>query len=212
MKLQQEKVRIKKIINLLIDAYPDSKCSLKYENAFQLLVATILSAQCTDKRVNVVTKKLFENYPTPNSFTSITLNKLEKIIFSTGFYKNKAKSILKIAEIIRVKYNNRVPNSIDNLVDLPGVGRKTANVVLGTYYGIPSVVVDTHVIRISNLLGFVDTKDPVKIEFILQKIINNRYWVQLTHLIIDHGRKICIANHPQCFDCCIKHLCPSDNS
>ena len=212
MKFQQEMAKMKKIINLLEDAYPDSKCSLEHEDAFQLLVATILSAQCTDKRVNLVTKKLFKDYPTPDSLSKITTHKLEKIIFSTGFYKNKSKSILKIAEIINVKYNGIVPNSIDDLVRLPGVGRKTANVVLGTYYGIPSVVVDTHVTRISNLLGFVNTKDPVKIEFILQKIMNDKFWVQFTHLIIDHGRKICVANRPKCFDCCINHLCPSNNS
>ena len=208
---QKEKIRIEKIINLLLSAYPNSKCSLEYENAFQLLVATILSAQCTDKRVNLVTKKLFKDYPDANAFDKITIKKLEKLIFSTGFYKNKAKSILKTAKIIKKDYNGMVPNLINDLVKLPGVGRKTANVVLGTYYNIPSIVVDTHVTRIINLLGFTNTKDAVKIEFTLQKIINNKYWVKFTHLIIDHGRKVCVANRPQCHDCCLSELCPSSN-
>ncbi len=211
MQSQKEKIRIEKIINLLLSAYPNSKCSLEYENAFQLLVATILSAQCTDKRVNLVTKKLFKDYPDANAFDKITIKKLEKLIFSTGFYKNKAKSILKTAKIIKKDYNGMVPNSINDLVKLPGVGRKTANVVLGTYYNIPSIVVDTHVTRIINLLGFTNTKDAVKIEFTLQKIINNKYWVKFTHLIIDHGRKVCVANRPQCHDCCLSELCPSSN-
>ena len=211
MQSQKEKIRIEKIINLLLSAYPNSKCSLEYENAFQLLVATILSAQCTDKRVNLVTKKLFKDYPDANAFDKITIKKLEKLIFSTGFYKNKAKSILKTAKIIKKDYNGMVPNLINDLVRLPGVGRKTANVVLGTYYNIPSIVVDTHVTRIINLLGFTNTKDAVKIEFTLQKIINNKYWVKFTHLIIDHGRKVCVANRPQCHDCCLSELCPSSN-
>ena len=211
MQSQKEKIRIEKIINLLLSAYPNSKCSLEYENAFQLLVATILSAQCTDKRVNLVTKKLFKDYPDANAFDKITIKKLEKLIFSTGFYKNKAKSILKTAKIIKKDYNGMVPNLINDLVKLPGVGRKTANVVLGTYYNIPSIVVDTHVTRIINLLGFTNTKDAVKIEFTLQKIINNKYWVKFTHLIIDHGRKVCVANRPQCHDCCLSELCPSSN-
>ena len=211
MQSQKEKIRIEKIINLLLSAYPDSKCSLEYENAFQLLVATILSAQCTDKRVNLVTKKLFKDYPDANAFDKITIKKLEKLIFSTGFYKNKAKSILKTAKIIKKDYNGMVPNLINDLVKLPGVGRKTANVVLGTYYNIPSIVVDTHVTRIINLLGFTNTKDAVKIEFTLQQIIDNKYWVKFTHLIIDHGRKVCVANRPQCHDCCLSELCPSSN-
>lgn len=211
MQSQKEKIRIEKIINLLLSAYPDSKCSLEYENAFQLLVATILSAQCTDKRVNLVTRKLFKDYPDANAFDKITIKKLEKLIFSTGFYKNKAKSILKTAKIIKKDYNGMVPDLINDLVKLPGVGRKTANVVLGTYYNIPSIVVDTHVTRIINLLGFTNTKDAVKIEFTLQKIINNKYWVKFTHLIIDHGRKVCVANRPQCHDCCLSELCPSSN-
>ena len=211
MQSQKEKIRIEKIINLLLSAYPDSKCSLEYENAFQLLVATILSAQCTDKRVNLVTRKLFKDYPDANAFDKITIKKLEKLIFSTGFYKNKARSILKTAKIIKKDYNGMVPNLINDLVKLPGVGRKTANVVLGTYYNIPSIVVDTHVTRIINLLGFTNTKDAVKIEFTLQQIIDNKYWVKFTHLIIDHGRKVCVANRPQCHDCCLSELCPSSN-
>ena len=197
------------VVRLLTHEYPDSKCSLNYENPFQLLVATILSAQCTDERVNKVTSSMFKKYKNAKDFNSLPLSKIKQLVFSTGFYNNKAKSIKKLSKIICEKFNNKIPDNINELVELPGVGRKTANVLLGTYYNIPSIVVDTHVTRIVNLLGFCKTRNAVIIERELSKIINKKHWVKFTHLIIDHGRKVCIANRPKCEACIIKDLCPS---
>ena len=201
--------RMGEIIGLLLKEYPDSKCSLNYENPFQLLVATILSAQCTDERVNKVTGPMFKKFKHAKDYDKMPLSELKKWIFSTGFYNNKAKSIKALSKIICTKYNHDIPNSIDELVELPGVGRKTANVVLGTYYGIPSIVVDTHVTRLINLLEFCKTRDAVKIEKKLNEIIDEKYWIKFTHLIIDHGRKVCIANRPKCNECILINLCPS---
>ena len=201
--------RMSNVVRLLTHEYPDSKCSLNYENAFQLLVATILSAQCTDERVNKVTSSIFKKYKGAKDLNSLSLSKIKQLVFSTGFYNNKAKSIKKISKIICEKFNNKIPDNINELVKLPGVGRKTANVLLGTYYNIPSIVVDTHVTRIVNLLGFCKTRNAVIIERELSKIINKKHWVKFTHLIIDHGRKVCIANRPKCEVCIIKDLCPS---
>ena len=189
-----------KIVRLLIHEYPDSKCSLIYKNAFQLLVATILSAQCTDERVNKVTSSMFKRYKDAKDFNSLPLSKIKQLVFSTGFYNNKAKSIKQLSKIICEKFNNKTPDNINELVELPGVG---------TYYNIPSIVVDTHVTRIVNLLGFCKTRNAVIIEKELSKIINKKHWVKFTHLIIDHGRKVCIANRPKCEECIIKNLCPS---
>jgi endonuclease-3 len=201
--------RMSNVVRLLTHEYPDSKCSLNYENAFQLLIATILSAQCTDERVNKVTSSIFKKYKGAKDLNSLPLSKIKQLVFSTGFYNNKAKSIKKISKIICEKFNNKIPDNINELVKLPGVGRKTANVLLGTYYNIPSIVVDTHVTRIVNLLGFCKTRNAVIIERELSKIINKKHWVKFTHLIIDHGRKVCIANRPKCEVCIIKDLCPS---
>ena len=201
--------RMSNVVRLLTHEYPDSKCSLNYENPFQLLVATILSAQCTDERVNKVTSPMFKKYKDAKDFNSLPLSKIKQLVFSTGFYNNKAKSIKKLSKIICEKFNNKTPDNINELVELPGVGRKTANVLLGTYYNIPSIVVDTHVTRIVNLLGFCKTRNAVIIERELSKIINKKHWVKFTHLIIDHGRKVCIANRPKCEECIIKDLCPS---
>ena len=201
--------RMSNVVRLLTHEYPDSKCSLNYENAFQLLVATILSAQCTDERVNKVTSSIFKKYKGAKDLNSLSLSKIKQLVFSTGFYNNKAKSIKKLSKIICEKFNNKIPDNINELVKLPGVGRKTANVLLGTYYNIPSIVVDTHVTRIVNLLGFCKTRNAVIIERELSKIINKKHWVKFTHLIIDHGRKVCIANRPKCEVCIIKDLCPS---
>jgi len=201
--------RMSNVVRLLTHEYPDSKCSLNYENAFQLLVATILSAQCTDERVNKVTSSIFKKYKGAKDLNSLPLSKIKQLVFSTGFYNNKAKSIKKISKIICEKFNNKIPDNINELVELPGVGRKTANVLLGTYYNIPSIVVDTHVTRIVNLLGFCKTRNAVIIERELSKIIKKKHWVKFTHLIIDHGRKVCIANRPKCEVCIIKDLCPS---
>ena len=207
--LIKKKVRMENVVTNLKLEYPDSKCSLKYESPFQLLTATILSAQCTDERVNKVTKGLFANYSTPQDFVMLPIETIKKEIYSTGFYNNKAKSIKAMAESVVNEYGGSLPSTLDEMVKLPGVGRKTANVVLGNIQGIPSIVVDTHVTRITNLLKFVKTKNAVKIETELSKIINKNDWTLFAHLLIDHGRAVCIANRPKCNKCVISNLCPS---
>ena len=213
--MPQESLRTRKkrtidIIRILKKEYPDSRCSLIFESSFQLLVATILSAQCTDARVNKVAEILFSKYPTPFDYIPLTVAQIGEEIFSTGFYNNKAKSIKSLCDILVNQYNGEVPSSIDLLVELPGVGRKTANVLLGNYFGIPGLVVDTHVTRISNLLKLSSSKNPVIIEKDLEKIVPKEDWIIFTHLIIDHGRAICIARRPQCFKCVISSYCPSN--
>ena len=207
--LQAKQVRMTSIVDRLKIEYPDSKCSLNYKSPFQLLVATILSAQCTDKRVNQVTRGLFEKYPDPPGFINLSLEEIEREIYSTGFYKNKAKSIKGMAAAVVNEYGGILPQTLNEMVKLPGVGRKTANVVLGNINGIPSIVVDTHVIRITNLLKFVNTKNAVKIEKNLEKITKREDWTLFAHLLIDHGRAVCIANRPQCYNCVIAEFCPS---
>ena len=207
--LLKKRARMARIISLLKQEYPDSKCSLHYKSDFQLLVATILSAQCTDKRVNEVVKKLFVKYPGPEEFSKSSLETIKKEIYSTGFYNNKAKSIKSMATIIVKEYSRVLPRTLNEMVKLPGVGRKTANVVLGNVYGIPSIVVDTHVTRISNMLHFVKTKNAVIIEKELTKIIDTTDWTLFAHLLIDHGRAVCIANRPECYNCVISEFCPS---
>ena len=205
----KKKIRMENIVSNLKMEYPNSKCSLRYESPFQLLTATILSAQCTDERVNKVTKGLFAKYPSPEDFVMLPLETIKKEIYSTGFYNNKAKSIKAMAEMVVNSHSGNVPNTLDEMVKLPGVGRKTANVVLGNIQGIPSIVVDTHVTRITNLLKFVKTKNAVKIESELSKLINKNDWTLFAHLLIDHGRAVCIANRPKCNKCVISNLCPS---
>ena len=207
--LIKKKVRMENVVTNLKLEYPDSKCSLKYESPFQLLTATILSAQCTDERVNKVTKGLFANYSTPQDFVMLPIETIKKEIYSTGFYNNKAKSIKAMAESVVNDHGGSLPSTLDEMVKLPGVGRKTANVVLGNIQRIPSIVVDTHVTRITNLLKFVKTKNAVKIETELSKIINKNDWTLFAHLLIDHGRAVCIANRPKCNKCVISNLCPS---
>ncbi len=209
--LKNKKNRISKIVSILKKEYPDSKCSLIYEDPFQLLVATILSAQCTDERVNKVTSIVFKEYPDAQAFSKLSVKKIGKLIYSTGFYNNKAKNIKKMSDIVWNKYNGNIPEDINMLVDLPGVGRKTANVVLGNVFNVPSLVVDTHVTRITNLLKFVKTKNAVLIEKELCKIVDAENWSIFAHLLIDHGRKICIANRPKCNDCVLNDLCPSSS-
>jgi len=207
--LTKKKIRMENIVSILKKEYPNSTCSLRYESSFQLLTATILSAQCTDERVNKVTKGLFARYPSPEDFVMLPLETIKKEIYSTGFYNNKAKSIKAMAEMVVNSHSGNVPNTLDEMVKLPGVGRKTANVVLGNIQGIPSIVVDTHVTRITNLLKFVKTKNAVKIESELSKLINKNDWTLFAHLLIDHGRAVCIANRPKCNNCVISNLCPS---
>ena len=201
--------RVKKITKLLYQAYPESKCSLNYKNAHELLVATILSAQCTDHRVNIVTGNLFKKYEDMEDFAYCDITALSMDIHSCGYHNQKAKSIQGSSLMILEEFNGKVPHSMEDLIRLPGVGRKTANCILGEIYGIPSMVIDTHMIRIMNLLGLIKGKDAKKIEFNLMLIFNKDDWVKLTHMIIDHGRAVCIARRPKCNDCVLKALCPS---
>jgi endonuclease-3 len=203
------KQRAQVVVERLYNSYPDSKCSLNYSSPHELLVATILSAQCTDHRVNQVTPELFRKYKSPNDFAYSDITELAKDIHSCGYHNQKAKSIqganLKIVE----EYNGEIPETMEELVKLPGVGRKTANCVLGVIYKIPSMVIDTHMVRIMNLLGLANTKDAKKIEFELMGLFDQHDWIKLTHMVIDHGRAVCIARRPQCGGCVLNDLCPS---
>jgi endonuclease III len=201
---------IGKIIKILKKEYPGAKIALKFKNAWQLLVATILSAQCTDVRVNKVTPDLFKKYRSVSDFAGAGLEEFEKDIYSTGFYKNKAKSIIGSAKKVLEEFNGAVPGTMEALTSLPGVGRKTANVILSSGFGISAgIVVDTHVIRISRLLGLTKNTDPEKIEQDLMRVVPRRDWAVFSHLIILHGRKICIARRPLCSLCRINKLCPA---
>lgn len=198
-----------KIFQRLQKHYPDSQCSLTFQKPHELLVSTILSAQCTDKRVNQVTAGLFRKYPTPLAFANADIEELKDDIRSTGFFNHKAQAIQAAMQDIITKYNGMVPDSMDELLMLKGVGRKTANVVLGDAFGIPGIVVDTHVKRISRRLGWTNHSDPEKIERDLMQIFPPKHWTLLGHLLIDHGRAVCIARRPRCRDCFLNDLCPS---
>lgn len=206
----QLKVRVQKVINLLKKKYPDAHCALNHENAYQLLIATILSAQCTDERVNKVTPALFKKFPTPDKMAKAKVEDIEELVRSTGFYKNKAKNIKACCEQIVTQHKGNVPQTMDELHALPGVGRKTANVVLGNVFGVPSMVVDTHVTRLSNKLGFVKGTDAVKLELALQKIMPESEWTMYSHYIIYHGRQVCKARNPACETCFLEKLCPKN--
>ena len=201
--------RAAKIVKLLKAEYPKSQCSLNYKTDHQLLVATILSAQCTDKRVNQITPNLFEKYKKVESYAYCDVVELAQDIRSAGYHNSKARSIQGSALKIVEEYDNQVPTNMTDLVNLPGVGRKTANCVLGECFDVPAMVIDTHMIRIMNLLGFIKTKHAVKIEYELMEIFNRKDWVKLTHMIIDHGRVVCIARRPQCHKCVLSDMCPS---
>ncbi|MCX8054435.1 MAG: endonuclease III [Ignavibacteria bacterium] len=196
-----------KILDILSNEYPNVKIQLNFSNPFELLIATILSAQCTDERVNKVTPSLFEKYKKPEDYVNVPIEKLEKEIFSTGYYKAKAKHIKEMSEMILKQYNGEVPSQLEELIKLPGVGRKTANVVLGHCYNVPAIVVDTHVIKISNRLGFVSTKNAEVIERKLMELIPKEKWVIFTHYFISHGRKVCTARNPKCNECVISQYC-----
>ena len=209
---QQRVKRTERIIQSLKKTYPDAKCSLNYSSPHELLVATILSAQCTDHRVNQVSKSLFKKYKDPQSFANVEIEELAQDIHSCGYHNQKAKNIQGASFIIVEKYDGIVPSTMEELIQLPGVGRKTANCILGEIYGIPSMVIDTHMMRIMNLMGFTKSRDAKKIELELMEIFHKKDWIKLTHMIIDHGRAICIARRPQCSVCVLTSFCPSANS
>ncbi len=211
MIIKEEKNRMKKILSILKKEYPNVKPALYFNTPFELLIATILSAQCTDARVNIVTEKLFKKYKSPKDYLKVSNEELEQDIYSTGFYKQKTKSIKACCSQLIEKYNGEVPADFEKLTQLTGVGRKTASVVAGNAFGIPAIAVDTHVIRLTNLLGFVDTKDPKKIELKLKEIVDKKDWINFTHWFISHGRKVCIARRPKCLECVLVNECPSKN-
>lgn len=209
---KKEKQQVAEICRILNETYgTDYKCYLNHENAWQLLIATMLSAQCTDARVNIVTKDLFVKYPTLQAFADADIKELEKDIYSTGFYKNKAKNIIGCAKKLISEYGGEVPSDIESLTKLDGVGRKTANVIRGNIYHEPSIVVDTHVKRISRLLGLTDSDDPVKIEHELMEKLPKEQWILYNIQIITLGRTICIARRPKCAECALNRVCPSAN-
>ena len=205
---ERKKNRAFKVIQVLHKIYPNANCSLDHKTPFQLLVATMLSAQCTDVRVNLTTPALFQKFKTPKDFAQADISGLENLIRSTGFYKNKAKNIKAAARELVEKYKGQVPETMEELYGLAGVGRKTANVVLGNAFGVPSMVVDTHVTRLSNRLGWVVTEDAVKIEKELMELIPKKEWTDLSHLLIYHGRAICVARSPKCDLCQVFRYCP----
>ena len=203
-------VRAPIIFERLHAAYPEAKTALSHTNPFELLVATILSAQTTDVRVNLVTPALFARYPDAAALARARQSDVEKLIQSTGFFRNKAKSIIGMAQALVADYGGEVPNTMEQLIKLPGVGRKTANVVLGNAFGMnEGIVVDTHVTRLSLRLGLTRQTDPVKIEQSLMKLLPQSSWALLSHLLIFHGRQVCIARKPRCPDCVVADLCPS---
>jgi endonuclease-3 len=202
--------RANDIVVRLKQMYPKAKCALDFTNAFELLIATILSAQSTDVRVNIVTKSLFRKYPSPHAFADASQVEMERDVKQTGFFRNKAKAVIAASKAIVEKHNGEVPCTMDELTALPGVGRKTANVVLSNAYKIAvGIVVDTHVTRVSARLGLTATDDAVKIEQDLMKLIPQKEWTNFSHRIIAHGRTICIARKPKCAQCALNELCPS---
>ena len=202
--------RAKTILRRLRREYPDARCALDHGDAYQLLVATILSAQCTDARVNMVTPAFFARYPSPEVLARADRGEVEEAIRSTGFFRNKARSLIGMAQGLVADHRGEVPRTMEELRVLPGVGRKTANVVLGNAYGInEGVAVDTHVTRLSRLLGLTRHADPVKIEQDLMRLFPQADWALLSHLLIFHGREVCIARRPRCLDCVLADLCPS---
>ena len=207
-KIDKNKRRTGEIITLLKKRYPDARCALNHKNPLELLVATILSAQCTDVRVNKVTKDLFKKYKQAEDYAGAKPEILENDIRSTGFYKNKARSIIKCCKVIFEKYKGKIPATMEELVALGGIGRKTANVILGNAFGIPGITVDTHVKRVAYRLALTKNQDPVKIEYDLMELMPQKEWTQFSHLIIFHGRNTCMARKPLCDKCVVRALCP----
>jgi endonuclease-3 len=208
LRRQREQARVRKILRRLAKSYPQASCALQYENPLQLLVATILSAQCTDARVNQVTPALFRRYPDAYAFATADSRELERLIQSTGFFRNKARNIIGCCRELVERHGGQVPADMDALVQLPGVGRKTANVVLGDCFGIPGVVVDTHVKRLSRRLGLTSAMQPERIEQDLMQLVPRSEWTALGHRLIYHGRLVCTARKPDCGGCVLADLCP----
>ncbi|PVX26797.1 MAG: endonuclease III [Candidatus Bathyarchaeum sp.] len=205
-----QKKTVLEIIELLENEYPDAKTALDYSNPLEILVATILSAQCTDKRVNIVTKALFKKYRTVEDYANADLSELEQDIRSTGFYRNKAKNIKNTGRLLAEKYDSQVPRTMEEMLELPGVARKTANIVLANAYGIiVGIAVDTHVRRLSQKLGLTKNKNPDKIEADLMRIVPKTHWKKINNLLILHGRNVCTARKPKCNPCVLNNLCPS---
>lgn len=208
MKKQEDlRNRVKKIIRILSKEIPDSTIALKFSNPLELLIATILSAQCTDVKVNQVTLNLFKKYRTAKDYAESNLGTLEEEVRPTGFYRNKAKSVQKCCQELVKRFGGEVPKTLDDLVTLPGVGRKTANVLLGNAFGIPGIAVDTHVHRVSRRIGLTKNDDPVKIEFDLMEVVPKEEWTHFSNLLIWHGRKTCVAKKPLCGICPIRKEC-----
>ncbi len=206
--LSAKKQRVLAIISVFDQVYEDAECTLDYTNPLELLIATQLAAQCTDARVNLVTPHLFQKYPDVYAFAYADELELQEDIRSTGFFRNKAKNIIGCCQMLIADFDGQVPGKMEDLLKLPGVGRKTANLVLGDYFGIPGVVVDTHATRLSNRMGFTTNKDPYKIELDLQKVVPQTHWASFCHQLVYHGRAYCTARAPKCDTCPIRHLCP----
>ena len=207
---RNNKTRVLKIIELLEKEHSDAKIALDYTNPLELLVATILSSQCTDRRVNIVTKDLFKKYRTAEDYANADIAELEEDIRSTGFYRNKARNIKKCCRILVEKFNSQVPKTMEELLELPGVARKTANIVLSNAYGVvEGIAVDTHVCRLTRILGLTEHENPIKIEKDLMEIVPKTSWKRITDLLIFHGRRVCAARRPKCGICVLSKLCPS---
>jgi len=212
--VKPQKIKVKaapvpELLKILQTEYADAQCSLTYKNPYELAVATILSAQCTDERVNKVTPALFKKFPSTKELAKASQTEVEKLVASTGFFRNKAKNLIGMASDVEAKHSGKIPETMEELSNLPGIGRKTANVVLGNAFGKPAgVVVDTHVKRLCFRLGLTKSTDPTKIEFELNEMIPSQYWTELPHWLIQHGRKICTARSAQCKICPLAQICP----
>ena len=207
--LAQKKVRARAIYRILCKSYPNVRCELNYKTPFQLLVATVLSAQCTDKRVNQTTPALFRKYPNPVKMAQADVKDIQRLVKSTGFYRAKAKNIKSLSSKIITEFDGNVPDDLESLITLPGVGRKTANVVLGHAFGIPGITVDTHFGRLSRRFGWSKQNDPVKVEFEVAELIARKEWTNLSQRMIWHGRRVCHSRKPACGACSLAKLCPS---
>ncbi len=202
-----KKEKVLKIINVFDELYPEAICSLEYNSPLQLLISTQLAAQCTDARVNIVAKNLYLKYKTAQDFARADIKELEEDVKSTGFYRNKAKNIIACCKILVEKYNGDIPDNMEELLELPGVGRKTANLVLHEVYGVQGIVVDTHAKRLSNRIGLTKNDNPEKIEYDLQKIVPKSRWADFCHQLVFHGRQVCKARKPECDNCEIRQFC-----